>query len=153
VGRVGQEDEQGRQGLPGIDLPAEGRRDGAEAGDGRLDPVLADGWAAPGWRDAAAEYHATRGRGANIVELEPERLRRLRRLLDDSVNIDRAYREINANRPTPQVTIEAVVVAVRERGVKALTEPDMLRRLGGCDKAARDEINRRVAALLRETPA
>jgi hypothetical protein len=78
---------------------------------------------------------------------------RLQALLDDSVSLDRAYREINANRPTPQVTIEAVLFAVRERGVKALTEPDNLRRLAGCDKGARDEINRRVAALLRETPA
>jgi len=42
-----------------------------------------------------------------------------------------------------------VMVGVRERGVKALTEPDMLRRLAGCDEAAKAEINRRVAALLR----
>ena len=77
----------------------------------------------------------------------------MRRLLDDSVSIDRAYREISANRPTPQATVEAVMVGVRERGVKALTEPDMLRRLAGCDEAAKAEINRRVAALLRETPA
>jgi hypothetical protein len=58
-----------------------------------------------------------------------------------------------ALRPTPQVTIEGVVAAVRERGVKALTEPATLRRLGGCDEAARAEINRRLDALLRETAA
>jgi hypothetical protein len=56
-------------------------------------------------------------------------------------------------RPTPAVTIEAVIWAVRERGVRALTEPAILRRLGGCDQAARAEINRRLDALLRETAA
>jgi hypothetical protein len=58
-----------------------------------------------------------------------------------------------ALRPTPQVTVEAVLFAVRERGVKALTEPDTLRRLGGCDEAARAEINRRVAALIHGAAA
>ena len=74
----------------------------------------------------------------------------MRRLLDDSVSIDRAYREINANRPTPQVTIEAVLVAVREHGVKALTEPVNQGRLARCDAAAVAEINRRIAMKYSE---
>jgi hypothetical protein len=69
----------------------------------------------------------------------------LRRLTDDSVSIDRAYREINANRPTPQGTVEAVLFAVRERSVKALAEPVNQERLARCDAAAIAEINRRIA--------
>ena len=48
---------------------------------------------------------------------------------------------------TPQVTIEAVVHAVRERGVDALKEAATIERLSRCDAKARAEINRRVAAL------
>jgi hypothetical protein len=66
-------------------------------------------------------------------------------LLDDSVSIDRAYREIGADRPTPQATVEAVMSAVRERGLKALTEPDTQERIARCDAAAIAEINRRIA--------
>ncbi len=133
--RLAQED-QGRQALYVAEREAEDR--------------LTDGWSSSGWRDAAAEYHAARGGRVSIVEIEPEKLRRL---LDDSISIDRAYREINANRPTPQTTIEAVIVSVRERGVKALSEPDTLARLAGCDEAARAEINRRVASLARGAAA
>jgi hypothetical protein len=48
---------------------------------------------------------------------------------------------------TPQVTIEAVMDTVRERGVAALKEPANLERLSRCDARARAEINRRVATL------
>jgi hypothetical protein len=51
------------------------------------------------------------------------------------------------NRPTPQVTIEAIWLCVRERGLKALEEPDNQARLKSCDSAARKEIERRVAKL------
>jgi hypothetical protein len=63
----------------------------------------------------------------------------LRRLLRDDVSFEAARNELNdpSRRPTPQVTIEAVVLAVRERGLKALEEPDTLERLSRCDDAAR----------------
>jgi hypothetical protein len=70
----------------------------------------------------------------------------LRRLLDDSVSIDRAYREINANRPTPQVTVEAIKQAVRDGGESALNDSATQRRLDGCDQAALDEIERWLLA-------
>jgi hypothetical protein len=93
-------------------------------------------------------------RKADAKYRRPPDVERLQTLLDDSVSIDRAYRAVvTALRPTPQATIEAVLCAVCERGVKALTEPDNLRRLRGCDEAAKAEINRRVDALLRETAA
>jgi hypothetical protein len=44
--------------------------------------------------------------------------------------------------PTPQSTVDAVVHCVRERGVGAL------KRLSRCDAAAKDQINRRIDALL-----
>jgi hypothetical protein len=51
-------------------------------------------------------------------------------------------------RPTPDVTIEAVMYAVCMRGIAALSEPNTLERLQRCDAAARDKINRRIDRLL-----
>jgi hypothetical protein len=52
--------------------------------------------------------------------------------------------------PTPQVTIEAVLYCVRVRGLAALKEPANRERLKCCDRAARDEINRRIGAMLEK---
>ncbi len=125
--RLAQED-QGRQALYVAEREAEDR--------------LTDGWSSSGWREVAAEYHAALGGRVSIVEIEPEKLRRL---LDDSISIDRAYREINANRPTPQATIEAVLSEIGEHGMTALAEPRNQERLSRCDAAALAEINRRIA--------
>jgi hypothetical protein len=67
----------------------------------------------------------------------------------DNVSLDRAWHELNSphGRPTPEVTIEAIVYAVRERGVSALKEPENLERLSRCDEAARAQINQRIAKL------
>ncbi len=125
--RLAQED-QGRQALYVAEREAEDR--------------LTDGWSSSGWREVAAEYHAALGGRVSIVEIESEKLRRL---LDDSISIDRAYREINANRPTPQATIEAVLSEIGEHGMTALAEPRNQERLSRCDAAALAEINRRIA--------
>jgi hypothetical protein len=50
-------------------------------------------------------------------------------------------------RPTPRVTIEALLHSVRERGLVALKEPDNLERLARCDEAALAEIDVRLAKL------
>jgi hypothetical protein len=65
------------------------------------------------------------------------------------VSLDRAWSEINdpKRRPTPQVTIEAILHCVRERGISALREPANVERLKGCDEAARAEIDRRIVKL------
>jgi hypothetical protein len=47
--------------------------------------------------------------------------------------------------PTPQVTVEALWYCFRERGIQALREPANVERLNRCDKAAREELNRRIA--------
>ncbi len=49
---------------------------------------------------------------------------------------------------TATATIEAIMYAVRERGVAALREPANIKRLSGCDQEARDEINNRIARLV-----
>src|SRR5262249_49868098 len=53
----------------------------------------------------------------------------------------------DARLPTPQVTIEAVMHAVRERGLAALKEPITAARLEHCDAAAKAEIEQRIAIL------
>ncbi len=53
-------------------------------------------------------------------------------------------------RATPQSTVEAIMYAMRERGLAALKEPATRERLSRCDRAARDEINRRIAAMLEK---
>jgi hypothetical protein len=70
------------------------------------------------------------------------KLERLHRLMDDDVSLERAYAAINSGRPTPESTIEAIKQAVRDRGVKALEEPDTKARLQNCDNAARKELQR-----------
>jgi|EndMetStandDraft_8_1072994.scaffolds.fasta_scaffold717427_2 hypothetical protein len=56
---------------------------------------------------------------------------------------DQAVRrpQIIRARPTPGVTIEAIKVAVRARGVAALDEPATRERLSRCDKQAIADID------------
>jgi hypothetical protein len=72
---------------------------------------------------------------------------RARRLLSDGVSLERAWCEINdlRNRRTPEVTIEAILYCVRERGAAALKEPANIERLSRCDEAALAQIDARLA--------
>ena len=81
-----------------------------------------------------------------------EHLNLLRKLMHPSVTLGQAYREINdpKNRPTPQVTVEAVILTVRERGLAALKEPANVERLERCDAAAKAEIEQRIAKLRKD---
>jgi hypothetical protein len=56
----------------------------------------------------------------------------------------------DARSPTPQVTLEAVMHAVRERGLAALKEPATVERVSRCDAAAKAEIERRIANLRKD---
>jgi hypothetical protein len=49
---------------------------------------------------------------------------------------------------TPQTTVEAVMYAVKSRGVGALMETENIERLLRCDDAAKKEINSRIARLI-----
>jgi hypothetical protein len=55
--------------------------------------------------------------------------------------------EIRTKSPTPQVTVEAIMLTVRERGVIALNDEDNIARLRRCDAAAKAQIDRRISTL------
>ena len=65
---------------------------------------------------------------------------------------DVARNVVRQSWPTPQVVIEAILLAVRERGIAALAQPENVERLRGCDARAMADINRRIAKLNGETP-
>jgi hypothetical protein len=99
--------------------------------------------------ESARWYHENRQGRTLIVELAPEKLKQLRRLLSNDVSLDAAYRELNApeNWSTPQVTVEAIWYAVRERGLAGLNEPATRERLAQCDAAALAQIDQRISRL------
>jgi hypothetical protein len=106
-------------------------------------------WQGESWKKAARWYRDNRQDRTLITEPDPQPVRRVRRLLSNDVSLDAVWRELNApeNRPTPQVTTEAIWLAVRERGLGALQEPATLERLARCDQAALAEIDRRINRL------
>jgi hypothetical protein len=118
--------------------------DALDALDKFLDP-----WDAPGWREAALDYHKKRGRAACEVWLAPEDAARLRRLMDDDVSIERAWRVLDGCRArdaVPETTVEALMFALR-RGVRVLSEPDTARRLVQLDDAQLREVATRLQKL------
>src|SRR5262245_44258849 len=108
-----------------------------------------DVWDHPGWKEAAEQYRRDCAGRVLIVEIEPERLKRLRSLIQPDVTLEQASNEIiePRNRATPKVVIEAVMLAVRERGLAALKEAATVERLQRCDAVARAEINQRIQKL------
>src|SRR5262249_51349046 len=69
-----------------------------------------------------------------------------------SMSVAALWDELNdpRRRPTPQVTIEAILCEVREGGFEALKKPANIERLSWCDEAAKAEIERRIAKLASE---
>src|SRR5262249_32553406 len=89
-----------------------------------------------------------RGGRVSIAPYAPEEIARLRRLMDDDVSLDRAWHELNG-RPSGAAasTVEALMFALRSRGVQALGEPHVLRRLAQLDNAQLREIAVRLQKL------
>jgi hypothetical protein len=54
------------------------------------------------------------------------------------------------HRPTSEVVVEAIMVAVRARGIGALKEPATFERLRKCDAQARAQINQRIDKLVQQ---
>jgi hypothetical protein len=113
--------------------------------------VAADAWEAPSWKEAAADYHKARNGRPSIVEIEPEKLRHLRKLMDDSISCERAWDETNRAararyNAAPQPTVEALMYALR-RGGAALTDPNNARRLSELSEAQLHEICARLQNL------
>jgi hypothetical protein len=70
----------------------------------------------------------------------------------DTMSVGSLWDALNApdRHATPQSTIEALMVAVRARGLAALDEAATIERVNRCDTAARAEINRRIAKIIPE---
>lgn len=71
----------------------------------------------------------------------------------ERLSLDALWYRFNHERATPQTTIEAIMVCVRERGIGALDEAANLERLSYCDEAARAQINLRTARLIEQKDA
>jgi hypothetical protein len=71
------------------------------------------------------------------------------RAADAKADAERARQATSAARPrgTSPTTIEAIMYAVRSRGLTALKEKDTLERLSRCDERALNEIDQRIAKL------
>jgi hypothetical protein len=66
------------------------------------------------------------------------------------MSIDALYRDLNKPSATPQATVEAIMVAVRERGLAALEEAANVERLVRCHQVARRQINERITRLYEQ---
>ena len=66
----------------------------------------------------------------------------------NNMSIDALCGALNTRSSTPQATVEAIMFAVRERGLAALKDAANVERLVRCDQAARAQINRRIARLI-----
>jgi hypothetical protein len=98
-------------------------------------------------RRADAQFAAERKAGR---QRESAEILRARRLLAQDVPLGQAWFEVNdpRTRPTPQVTIDAILYCVRERGVAALKEPANVERLARCDAAAKAQIDKGIGKLI-----
>ena len=74
-----------------------------------------DDWSAPGWREAAADYHEARAGQTLIAETEPERLARLRELLADEVSL-----ELNTTEGVAASTLMAAEYLVQQNDAERL---------------------------------
>lgn len=137
-----------RQILEREEAIAEGDAHDAPEGDRDSKP-----WHSDGWKRAAAAYRAERGDRPLVVEIAPDDLQRIRALLAPEISLTRAYAEISArhtrDRAAPS-TVEALMYLLRERGVKALDEPDTRRRLVQLDDSQALEVAGRLQRLKPE---
>ena len=106
---------------------------------------------APNWKEAAKQYHRDRAGRPLIVEIEPEHLKRLRRLMDPATSLERAWDEISRkNGGAPQATVEALMFSLRSRGTKAVEEPATKRRLSDLSEQQVIEVGNRLQRLKPE---
>ena len=73
----------------------------------------------------------------------PYDLARLRRLMADDISIDRAWHELETDRPATKATVDALMFSLR-RGANELTRPDTQRRLSALDADQLEDICLRV---------
>jgi hypothetical protein len=68
----------------------------------------------------------------------------------NTMPIDALHCALNNPSATPQTTVEAIMVSVRERGLAALEEAATVERLVRCDQVARRQINERITRLYEQ---
>jgi hypothetical protein len=80
---------------------------------------------------------------------------RVRRLLENSIPLERAWVELNQQRRdgAPQSTVEALVYELRTHGLTALQHPSCLRRLDDVSATQVREVTARLIRLLPKYPA
>jgi hypothetical protein len=93
-------------------------------------PDAVDAWQAPSWCEASIEYHKARDGRRAVLEIEPERLKRLRRLMLDNVSLNRAYHELNqGGGQAPAALVEALMFSLRLGIIDGLARPGAKERL------------------------
>jgi hypothetical protein len=69
----------------------------------------------------------------------------------ETMSLERLWDEVNKRARerygTPQMTVDAILYSVRERGLSALTERDNIERYKRCDEATRKQIRERIARM------
>jgi hypothetical protein len=68
----------------------------------------------------------------------------------DSMSIDALYRALNQFPSHAPDTVEAIMLAVRERSLAALEEAANVERLVRCDQVARRQISERITRLYEQ---
>jgi hypothetical protein len=104
-------------------------------------------WDSESWRSTAREYHNSRPK---LSAMSTEVVR-ARRLLDDNVTLERAWHELNniKGRAT-DFTVETLMFSLRERGARALDEPDTRRWLAELSDEQVIEVGIRLQRLKPE---
>jgi hypothetical protein len=104
--------------------------------------VAHEAWNAPSWQEAAEKYRED----CPNTEIAPDRLGRLRALMDGTTSLERAYHDISRNRPAPSTLIEALMLSLR-RGVTELIRPETQRRLSALDKHSLEFVCLRIQEI------
>jgi hypothetical protein len=107
----------------------------------------AEAWDGPSWKRAALEYH--HARGGRTLTVEPERLARLRHLMEPAVTFERAQREISGKNRAAASTVEALMFELRG-GTNVLRESAAKRRLSELSEAQVREVGARLQRLKPE---
>jgi hypothetical protein len=118
----------------------------ASAGIIEPEPDTMPHWDAPSWRQAAKDYQEHHAGRSSTETFEPERLSRLRRLMEPGVTLDRAWDEINCSLPAPKATVDALLLSLR-RGADELVKTETLQRLSVLDEGQIENICLRVQAF------
>jgi hypothetical protein len=107
--------------------------------------IAREAWDAPSWKTEAIKYRADHP----TQPVPPrEQTKRVRRLMDPNISLERVWHELNSTSGrAADMTVEALMFSLRERGTKALSEPDTQRRLSQCSDAQVIEIGDRLQRL------